>query len=345
MTRIAMLSALMLIGAAAGAQPEHARPLFMDSTPLRIRIEAPFRDIAKSRRDREQFDGLLSYADASGNDMQLDVKIRIRGKSRVAACSSPPLRLNFKTKQTEGTLFEGQDKLKLAVLCKSLGRYEDYLAQEFQIYRAYATLTEAAFRVRWVTVEYVETGKRTSTTEEPAFLIEADWAAAERLGAELLDVESIPLDDLDAKATTLLAMFQLIIGNTDYSPRAHPPDDNCCHNVFPMRARSGAIIGIPYDFDQAGLIDAEYALPSERLPIKSVTERRYRGYCAMNDEVAWAVEQLDAHRAEIEAAFDGPPADEVARRRSLDYLNESYEIINDQKRLERQIAVCQGTSE
>ena len=322
MTRIAMMSALMLIGAAAGAQPEHARPLFMDSTPLRIRIEAPFRDIAKSRRDREQFDGLLSYADASGND------------------SSPPLRLNFKTKQTEGTLFEGQDKLKLAVLCKSLGRYEDYLAQEFQIYRAYATLTEAAFRVRWVTVEYVETGKRTSTTEEPAFLIEADWAAA-----ELLDVESIPLDDLDAKATTLLAMFQLIIGNTDYSPRAHPPDDNCCHNVFPMRARSGAIIGIPYDFDQAGLIDAEYALPSERLPIKSVTERRYRGYCAMNDEVAWAVEQLDAHRAEIEAAFDGPPADEVARRRSLDYLNESYEIINDQKRLERQIAVCQGTSE
>ena len=46
---------------------------------------------------------------------------------------------------------------------------------------------------------------------------------------------------------------------------------------------------LPFDFDQAGLVDAPYAAPDEGLKIQRVTQRVCRGYCSHNHELSSAI--------------------------------------------------------
>jgi hypothetical protein len=71
------------------------------------------------------------------------------------------------------------------------------------------------------------------------------------------------------------ALFQFMISNTDWSKASQ-------HNSKLISLHS-KYIPIPYDFDMSGLVDAPYAVVSvvgdEALPVESVRERYYRGFC------------------------------------------------------------------
>ena len=336
MTRAGSLFGLVMLGslASASAQEVH-RPLFESHEPLELTIEGPFRALSRDDEERPERDGLVRYLDASGEEVVLDVAIRVRGNSRVDICSFNPLRLNFRRRQVEGTVFAGQNILKLVTLCRRGGTYRDYLAQEYQIYRAFNALTDHSFRVRWLTVNYVETeGRRPSTSTEHAFLIEEDWEVAERHGMEVVEVETLPLPALDTRASALLAIFHFMMGNTDWSGTSGPPGEDCCHNgalIGAPDSEHGRVV-VPYDFDQSGLINSEYAQPSGSLSISSVTQRLYRGYCPSNPVLDWAIRHVNERRAQVMSAFESEFVSERAQRRAIDYLTRSYEIINDPER-------------
>jgi hypothetical protein len=333
---IPIAALLFAIAAVAHAQDGAVRPLFADESTLRLRIEAPFARLADGGEERPELPGVVRFTDAAGQDVALDVEIRIRGKSRVDICTYPPLNLNFGRSQLDGTVFAGQNQLKLVTLCKHTDPYRTYLAQEHQIYRAYRALADESFRVRWLSVEFVETeGRRLSSYVEPAFLIEEDWEVAERHDLEVLEVASVELARLDPRKAALLALFQFMIGNWDWSIRA-APGESCCHNGKPL-GNEAIVIILPYDFDQSGIIDAEYAQPRSYLNIRSVRQRVYRGYCAMNGELDWAIERMNERRAALERAFDSQPVAERARARAFDYVESFYELINDPKRIRRDI--------
>src|SRR5690606_27911365 len=86
------------------------RPLFQSQDTLPVRIEAPFSTLMKKRSDTEYLEGTFAYTDASGQEVELDLKLRARGRYRrqKTTCDLPPIRLNFKKKQVEGTEFAGQ---------------------------------------------------------------------------------------------------------------------------------------------------------------------------------------------------------------------------------------------
>jgi hypothetical protein len=194
--------------------------------------------------------------------------------------------------------------------------------------------------VRWASVEYVVTdSRRAETITEPAFFVEEDWEVAQRHGLEALALEEVPLADLDMRHGALLALFQYMIGNTDWSAITAAPDEDCCHNGKPIGAEGSAIIVLPYDFDHAGLVGADYAQPRSHLPITSVRQRLYRGYCATNSGLGWAVEQFNDKRSAIEAIFDSSHEliDERTRRRTSDYLADFYDVINDSEQLQEKI--------
>ena len=339
-----VITLVFLLGVSASRAQEDVlvRPLFADGSPLELTIEGPFRQLSRDGSERPERAGLVRYRDAEGQEVILDVEIRIRGKSRLELCSFPPLRLNFRRSQMNGTVFAGQNHLKLVTLCKKGGSYRDYLAQEYQIYRAFNALTDRSFRVRWVSVEYIETGtrRRTSSTE-PAFLIEEDWEVAERNDMQALEVESFGISDLDPRHTALLGVFQFMIGNTDWSSIRAVEGEDCCHNGKVIGAPDMGAIVIPYDFDQSGVINIPYAQPNRALRIQSVRQRLYRGLCAMNDELEWVIQRLNEQRAEVEGAFDSERVSKRRRDWALVYLRDSYEIINDlEQRNEEIVEAC-----
>jgi hypothetical protein len=231
------ISAVALLGSSlfavpAAAQLSSAYPLFAEQAPLELRITAPFEDLSDDDEERPEYPAVVELTGPDGEDLTLDIEIRIRGNSRVANCSFPPLSLDFPRDGVAGTVFAGQDRIKLVVVCKPQNaRHRDYLAQEFLIYRMLNELTDRSFRVRWANVEYVYSDNdRRAPFIEPAFLIEEDWEVAGRLGMQVVEAESLSVASLDSGHTALLAAFQYLIGNTDWAVIDGPPGELCCHN-------------------------------------------------------------------------------------------------------------------
>jgi hypothetical protein len=327
------LSALLVLSfplAAFGQTATAPSPLFEDDQPLRLTLEGPFRTLSRDRYERPELDGMLRYESDDGSIVTLDVQIRPRGNSRTDICAYPPLRLNLRRRQVEGTLFAGQNQLKLVTLCKNLAAYRDYLALEYELYRVFSLLSTVSYRVRWAEIDYVEAeSRRSSSRTMPGFLIETDTAVAARNGMEVWSVERFDIATLDPESTALLSLFQFMIGNTDWSPITGPPGDRCCHNADSLRNSLGQAVLAPYDFDQSGLIDADYSAPAEGLPIRSVRQRLYRGYCTLNSSLDGAIARLIAARGNIDALFAAADLRGGARSRALRYLEESYAIISD----------------
>ena len=86
------------------------------------------------------------------------------------------------------------------------------------------------------------------------------------------------------------------------------PDDEeiCCHNGQ-LILRDSQLYYVPYDFDQAGLVNARYAKPDRTLRIRRVTQRLYRGLCVPKDVLKLAVRQLKSQRTEIIGLLDQVP--------------------------------------
>lgn len=100
---------------------------------------------------------------------------------------------------------------------------------------------------------------------------------------------------------------------------------------------------MPYDFDQAGLINTSYAVPGEKLPIRSVRQRLYRGRCAHAGQVDAAVSLFNDRRQQLESILLPDGLSRSRQKAALSYINEFYRIVNDDKKRQRYIErTCVG---
>lgn len=336
--RAVLLHAALGISATAAAQSTADLPLFASQAPLELRISGPFSELWRESDARIEHDFVLEYTEADGSVIPIDIEIRLRGRSRRVNCDYAPLSLDFPTDDVSATEFAGQERIKLVVLCRRSSTYEDYLVQEFLIYRALNLLTDRSFRVRWANVEYVYTDtRRPRSLVAPAFFIEEDWEVAERQDMDVIEQERLEREALDAEHTTLITLFNYMVGNEDWSLTDADGDEPCCHNGKVISADGEHFFVLPYDFDNAGLINAEYAVPSDILRIRSVRQRLYRGFCLFDAELEAAIARINRHRDEILRLFDSERLSNRARRQSVSYLEEYFEEINDPRRLENDV--------
>jgi hypothetical protein len=325
--------------------------VFADDTPLAIKLTAPFNVVFRSREaeDREYQEGTLAYGD--GNDaVTLPVRVRVRGKSRAATCSFPPLLLNFATPDLTGSILEGEDRLKLVTHCQTSSAYDNYLALEYLTYRVYNLLTPISLRARLVEVSYFDSERQRDQGTRPGILLEDEEKFAERHGYTMFEEGTVERSRYDADALALLDVFQYFIGNTDVSAIAGPQGEVCCHNVVPYlraddtpdNAADNEMVPVPYDFDAAGIVDAPHAAPDERLPIQDVRQRLYRGRCRPTEELAPVFSLFEQQRAAIVALFaESEWLDAKSAERAREYVDEFYEILGDEKRRENAFfAVC-----
>lgn len=334
------LAAFLIVFSIRGVSPgvafsQEAAGLFDSEDPLDLTLEADLKPIFKDT-DEERTDqpGRLWYLDQQGDSVLLDVGLKTRGYYRrlYLDCNVPPLRLNLKKKQVKDTVFDGQDKLKLVTHCKDGSTaYQQYTLKEYLIYKIYNLLTENSFRVRLVRMTYVDTADRRDPVTKYGFLIEDEDLLAERLGGRILQGGIVHQERTDREQATRLAIFQYMVGNTDWSVPGH-------HNIkLVFTGPKIPPLSIPYDFDFAGLINASYAKPDPRLRIGSVRERLYRGYCRTEEEFQAAFAPFNAQKDAIYALFRGfEYLEEKAKDRALDYLDGFYETINRPKSVRRE---------
>jgi hypothetical protein len=331
-----IFSGLLIAAAMIPTPPQDTTPLFAANEPIELSILADFDAIRSDRADDPEERPALVVLSGEGGADTVEAQLRPRGDSRrdPSVCSFPPLRLNLKKKQTRGTVFDGQDKLKMVVPCRpQVDAYEQYVLLEYLSYRSYGLLTDASFRVRLARITFADILDDTNSFTRYAFFIEDGNALAERLGGEILDIpegQRARPAFLDPRQATLGAVFQYMIGNTDWS-------DDAAHNVELVQAY-GAIRPVPYDFDYAGLLDTPYATPDPLLGLTSVTERLYRGWCLPGVDPETVLRTFRDQRRAVEALLQEVPALESRRRReALDYLAAFWESIETSERAERRM--------
>jgi len=129
-----------------------------------------------------------------------------------------------------------------------------------------------------------------------------------------------------------------MIGNTDFSPIAGPPGDECCHNYVLFGNDVDPIMAIPYDFDQSGFINAPYALPNEKFRIRSVRQRGYRGRCVNNEYVEESLSRFRDHRDAIyEKILEQEGLDSGVQKQLVRYIDDFYKLIENPRDVERRI--------
>ncbi|MCI0516813.1 MAG: hypothetical protein L0Y45_03165 [Woeseiaceae bacterium] len=314
-------------------------PLFASDTPLDLVFEFPTGQIIADADDRPVVEGRVHYTDENGAPVSVGLTMTTRGKSRLEYCHFPPLSANFKGQEKDGTLFHGQKKIKIVTQCRSGDLYKRYLHQEFGIYRAFNVLTDKSFRVRLINATYRDSLGTKKDIVASAFFLESDNELADRLGMQKHDVSIINPGQLDSEHASLFALFQYLIGNTDWSSLKGPDEEGCCHNgkvVIPSGSDTRWLV-IPYDFDQSGIINTKYSSPGEGLGLRSVRQRLYRGRCMNMDHLDATIALFNAERADIEAALLPDVLQGRYRETTIDYIDDFYKIVNDPLQREKNI--------
>jgi hypothetical protein len=330
---------VFLVLLAAVAEPsETPDPLFQSDTTLDVSITAPLTSLIRERPKDDYLPGVFRFTDGNGRAFELNTEIRTRGNFRHETCDFPPLLLNFRSKELDGTLFENQNKMKLVVHCDNSRRHEQTILREYLAYRVLNAITNMSFKVRLLRVTYVDTDERRDDQVRYAFLIEHKNRLGARYELKDLEIAGTSVSSIQADRLNLTSIFEFFIGNTDFSPIAGAPDDECCHNYVLFGNDIDPIIAIPYDFDQSGIVDAPYAAPNENFRIRSVRQRLYRGRCVNNEYIETSLQKFRDGRAEIYALVETQEGlDSGDRKRVVRYIDDFYEIIDDPKDLEKRI--------
>jgi hypothetical protein len=248
--------------------------------------------------------------------------------------------VNFSKDSSDRTVFARLDRTRLVLHCRNNDDFEQYVLQEFQIYRVQQLLTPYTLNVRLVRVTYVDAEKKDTVAQRHGFLMEIDEEFADRIGAKLVEIQGAGPADLEPYESAFIGVWQYFVGNTDFSIRA-------LHNVILVYKDPPLHIPVAFDYDWSGAVNTRYARPHGLIGTHSVTQRVMRGYCAPPEEYervfALFREKKDAiyslYRDSLAAALK---PDVVTR--TLRYFDEFYETINN-PRFARRLIVEQCLQE
>jgi len=298
---------------------------FKDTSTLNATLTTDFVHLFRQRtKEGKQFPGYFSTSLSGDTSVNVPVVLELRGHMRKEHCNIPPVRINFKSDKKSPMAPLGT--LKLVNQCVSSSTDEQYLLKEFLVYKIYNMISDLSYRVRLLKLTLADSNGKKRPTDEYAFLVEDIKDLAKRNDCKQL--KTIKLNELqtDRKQMTTVAIFEYMIGNTDWGVAAN-------HNtrLILSTTDSGARpYVIPYDFDYSGLVNTNYAVPDESLGIQNVRERLYRGFPRSIQEINEALEVFKNKKEAIYALINGyPRLTEPSKKDMIQYLDDFYKVITD----------------
>jgi hypothetical protein len=339
----AMFSILSLANPVRAA--DGPKPLFAGDEVLSLTLTGPIDTISRDIAAKP-VSGVLKVGGAAPETLPVTLSVRGTTRRKEEVCTFPPLRVEFTQKPGPSSIFKGQKHLKLVTHCQRMGEFQQYVLLEYTAYRLYRALTPESFNVRLAKIDYTFKDGHALTTRL-GFFIEAVDDVAKRNGQERLrGVRKISASQLDAAAAARYAVFEYMISNLDWAMTAGHAGEDCCHNARLMSAEgatgtSTGLIPVPYDFDYAGLVNAPYAVPPDGFDVANVKVRRYRGFCAHNEEAKAFLAEISTRRAELMAILnETPQMEDRTRRNAAGYLGDFFEEAGSPSKVAHLMKAC-----
>jgi hypothetical protein len=315
----------------SAALAKEPAPLFSSDAPIKVTIQGPMSALASNRSETPR-PGTMTV-----DGITYPITLTPRGITRLKkdVCDFPPLRVVLVQPAPAGSLLRGQHRLKLVTHCKQLASFQQKVLLEYAAYRLYNLMTPQSFRARLANIDYLDSNGRPFVSRV-GFFIEDFGDVAKRNGMTNAHLGfRVPLEQIDPAGGARFAAFEYMISNYDWSMRAAPPGEECCHNARLMIAAPRALaVPVPYDFDFSGLVDAPYAGPPTELEeeVTSLRDRSYRGYCSHLAHARVAVAGLAPRRAEFVGLFAAIPGlDERSQARASSFIQGFFNDVHSGK--------------
>jgi hypothetical protein len=302
--------------------------VFDSDNYLELRIITDIDTLLQDKIDNSSYHlSRLSYKSSDSTWISLDADIRVRGNFRKQSenCDFPPLKIRIDKKNRMNTIFENNRELKMVTHCQSnIPEYEQYVIQEYLIYRLYSILSDISYKTRLLKVTYIDKNDPGYTFQKFAFFLEDQDLMEERLNGHFLALQTVNPEDIDWDHYVIISFFQYMIINTDWSlPILHNIDLFSPDYFKPP-------IPVPFDFDWSGLINIPYKVPTVAGMQVRIPERIYKGPCLKRKEANKIKQLFQEKKNEISNLYINCPfLDDNYKTETLKNLQIFYQILDD----------------
>jgi hypothetical protein len=250
--------------------------LFEQDNLIEITLRFDLSTYFRTKPQDEYLKTNITFHLSKSDSISRDIKLKTRGVFRNQFCMFAPIELNLKKADFGYTDLNRITKLKLVPQCNSGRDKEDYVLREYLAYKLFNVLTDTSFRVRLLTVNYIDSEKKKKSVRQFGFFIEPVEMLVGRTNCIQIKTTTLNQKSIIPRIMDRLAIFNYMIGNYDWSVPG-------LHNILvikPMESEPNAkLIAIPHDFDWTGLVNASYAIPAEIVGTENVRERIFEGIC------------------------------------------------------------------
>jgi hypothetical protein len=221
-------------------------------------------------------DAVLTFHMSNTDSLVRNITVNSRGNFRSSNCNLPPMQIRFKEKVYAYSDTDRIRKVKLITRCQLTSIYDEYVLREYLVYKLFNVLTDTSFRVRLLKLSIVDTQKEKKPLVQYGFFIEPKEIIARRTNSILIKTAALTQKDIIPSVMDRLAIFNYMVSNYDWSLQGE-------HNVAVIKPTVPILntlgIAIPYDFDLTGIVNAEYAVPSEETGLNTIRDRKFMGIC------------------------------------------------------------------
>jgi hypothetical protein len=242
-----------------------------------------------------------------------------RGKFRRSRCAFPPLEINLKKRQLREEDMLEFDKLKVVTHCTMDDAKPEDLYEELLIYRMYNVLTPQSFKAVDVVIDYVYPNGKVFQKNAAALILEPTSELAYRTGGRELEGYSVPPDSLDPESYCRSAMFQFMVGNSDWN--------QTLQRNIKMVGEPASYHVIPYDFDFSAIVSPPYAMITKDHGLQDFKDRVYLGAFFAEGMPAMIREFCDKKTALYKCVNDFELLSKSRRKQIIKYLDDFYTYV------------------
>jgi len=302
--------------------------LMASTTRPQLTLRTDFLQLSRRRANEEYQVAEISLR-TDALDHTLAGRVRVRGNMRKEVCALPPIMIDLQKSDLDSLDYLRHDKLKLVIPCQQRTFSQTNIYKEYLVYELYRQVSDHGFKTQLVDLQIISPKKEYEMT---GFLIETEQDYAHRTGAMVLQSGQASASAVDRQRFVRTMFFQYMIANTDWSVFNK-------HNLelvkYPDNPRTEFIA---YDFDYAGFVGNNYAVPADILPIKSIHDRHFFSYPTTDEEINEAITYfLEREEAIYAACAAADYLDAETREKCQDYLRPFFDLLRDPERFKRAI--------
>ena len=305
--------------------------LFEDDKILEISLQFDLSTYFRSKPQKEYLKTNFTIHVSETDSIYKEIRLRTRGIFRNKYCMFAPIELNFKKVDFGYSDLNKISKLKLVPQCGPGKDKEDYVLREYLAYKLFNVLTDTSFRVRLLTVNYLDIKKDKKPVKQYGIFIEPVDMLTARLHCLQIKSAALNQKSIVPRIMDRLAIFNFMIGNYDWSVPGQ-------HNVQVLKSLdfdpTGLGIAIPYDFDWTGIVNATYAVPTEEVGTENVRERKFLGICRTKEVFASELDIFLSKKDEFYKVInDCPYVNQKVKKDITGYLDGFFDQLSGRKDL------------